>query len=125
MADDDDDEGQRQQDDNSGSNNNNSQDYSRVGVTGGVGVGGRTNGNLRGSTIGGRTKRQKKDAPSSEDRSIPFNCSMPYSDFVKLEDEAFKTGINRSELLRRALQFYYHYKQPRASEEERGEETTS
>jgi len=64
----------------------------------------------------GNRKQRKRIAP--EDRSIPFNCSMPYSDFIKLEDERTKIGVDRSEVLRRALQFYYHYKQPRASEEE-------
>jgi|SRR5215203_3543857 len=56
-------------------------------------------------------KKQQHRTISSEERSIPFNCSMPYSDLVRLESEASKLGISRSELLRRAIQLYYHYQE--------------
>lgn len=60
---------------------------------------------------------QEQQSPSSslrqrriraEERSIPFNCSMPYSEFVRLEQTAQKEGISRSELLRRGMQLYYN-----------------
>lgn len=61
-------------------------------------------------------KKSPIAAPTSENRSIPFNCSMPYSEFVKLEKEAARLGISRSKLLRKGMEFYYHYSEPKASD---------
>lgn len=48
---------------------------------------------------------------------------MPYTDLVKLEEEANRLGIDRSEVLRRALQFYYHYKESNIHEQANNKQT--
>lgn len=68
-------------------------------------------------------KRGNRKRRALSERSIPFNVSMPYADLVKLEEEANRLGIDRSEVLRRALQFYYHYKESNIHEQANNKQT--
>ncbi len=53
------------------------------------------------------TKKSRK--VNSEHRAIGFNVSMPISEFLILDNQAQAEGISRSELVRKAIQYYYQY----------------